>query len=76
MSLSVKTELPPRRDWTRTVNFSIAQSDVLFKKLLIYLSVTCIKTFPYNDFVSGIYIFIKGCRGTGFTFAILKIREI
>ncbi|CAH0716749.1 unnamed protein product, partial [Brenthis ino] len=51
MTLSVLTEIPPRQDWTRTVSFNTAQADVHFKKLLIYLSVDFLKTFPYNSFM-------------------------
>ncbi|XP_013184784.2 uncharacterized protein LOC106130482 [Amyelois transitella] len=51
LALSVLTELPPRNDWTRTVNFNTQQSDVQFKKLLIQLSVECIKIFPYNKYM-------------------------
>ncbi|KAG6454112.1 uncharacterized protein LOC115446035 [Manduca sexta] len=50
-SLAVLTELPPRNDWIRTVNFATAQSDVQFKKTLIYLSVDFLKVFPYNRFM-------------------------
>lgn len=52
LTLSVLTELPPRDDWTRTVNFTTTQSDVQFKKILISLSVNFLKVFPYNNFVS------------------------
>ncbi|XP_053624154.1 uncharacterized protein LOC128683024 [Plodia interpunctella] len=55
MSLSVLTELPLRDDWTRVVIFNtrgqLQQADVHFKKLLIELSVECIKTFPYNKYM-------------------------
>lgn len=51
LTLSVVTELPPRNDWTRTVNFNPSQQDVQFKKMLIYLSVHFLKTCPYNSWV-------------------------
>ncbi|XP_048005900.1 uncharacterized protein LOC125241447 isoform X2 [Leguminivora glycinivorella] len=50
MSLSVATELQIRGGWAATVNFNTSQSDVQFKKALIYLSVDFIKIFPYNRF--------------------------
>lgn len=52
ISLSVLTELPPRKDWTATVNFTTKQQDVQFKKILIFFVVDLLKTFPYNKFVS------------------------
>ncbi|XP_050360674.1 uncharacterized protein LOC126780335 [Nymphalis io] len=51
MTLSVLTEVPRRRDWTRTVNFNTTQADLLFKKVLIYLSVEFLKTIPVNSFM-------------------------
>ncbi|XP_045510297.1 uncharacterized protein LOC123705525 [Colias croceus] len=51
MSLAVFTEVPPRRDWTRTVNFNTGQLDVQFKKILIFFSVDLIKYYPYNQFM-------------------------
>ncbi|KAM3968388.1 uncharacterized protein ACR2FA_004032 [Aphomia sociella] len=51
MSLSVLTELPLRSDWISTVKMNTSQLDVHFKKLLIYISVKMIKTFPYNNFM-------------------------
>ncbi|XP_059059905.1 uncharacterized protein LOC131853107 [Achroia grisella] len=51
MSLSVLTEIPPRKDWTSSVSFNTSQVDVQFKKMLIYLSVDMIKIFPYNKFM-------------------------
>ncbi|XP_048005899.1 uncharacterized protein LOC125241447 isoform X1 [Leguminivora glycinivorella] len=51
MSLSVATELQIRGGWAATVNFNTSQSDVQFKKALIYLSVDFIKIFPYNRFL-------------------------
>ncbi|XP_026500645.2 uncharacterized protein LOC113404100 [Vanessa tameamea] len=51
MTLSVLTEVPRRHDWTRTVNFNRAQADLLFKKVLIYLSVAFLKTIPVNNFM-------------------------
>ncbi|KAF9797909.1 hypothetical protein SFRURICE_016553 [Spodoptera frugiperda] len=51
ISLSVLTELPPRKDWTATVNFTTKQQDVQFKKILIFFVVDLLKTFPYNKFM-------------------------
>ncbi|XP_046976695.1 uncharacterized protein LOC124542853 [Vanessa cardui] len=51
MTLSVLTEVPRRHDWTRTVNFNTAQADLLFKKVLIYLSVAFLKAIPVNKFM-------------------------
>ncbi|XP_047040831.1 uncharacterized protein LOC124645124 [Helicoverpa zea] len=51
MSLSVLTELPPRDDWTATINFNTFQQDVQFKKVLIYFVVDLLKAFPYNKFM-------------------------
>ncbi|KAL0902679.1 hypothetical protein ABMA27_000498 [Loxostege sticticalis] len=50
MSMSVLTELPPRGDWIRTVNFSTGQLDVQFKKILINLCVDFLKVYP-NSFL-------------------------
>ncbi|XP_063634003.1 uncharacterized protein LOC134804733 [Cydia splendana] len=51
MSLSVATELQVRAGWAATVNFNTSQQDAQFKKALIYLSVDCIKIFPYSRFL-------------------------
>ncbi|KPJ08999.1 Uncharacterized protein C7orf63-like [Papilio machaon] len=50
ISLSVRTEIPARLDWTGSINFNTSQLDVRFKQVLIYLSVDFFKTFPHNRF--------------------------
>ncbi|XP_013145870.1 PREDICTED: uncharacterized protein LOC106109021 isoform X2 [Papilio polytes] len=50
ISLSVRTEIPARPDWTGSINFNTSQLDVRFKQVLIYLSVDFFKTFPNNRF--------------------------
>ncbi|XP_062526068.1 uncharacterized protein LOC101745636 isoform X2 [Bombyx mori] len=51
MSMSVMSEIPPRKDWTATVNMNTSQIDVHFKKTLIYLSVAHLKIFSYHRFL-------------------------
>ncbi|CAB3259076.1 unnamed protein product [Arctia plantaginis] len=51
ITLSVLTEIPPRDDWTSTVNFDPMQQDVLFKTILIKFVVDLLKAFPFNKFM-------------------------